>query len=516
MKGFFKSMVLLGCFLGPWIAHADELPAFLDTAAQEAFFPHGIKEWSLEKNITGQNDVQLQWTNAEHHEVVLKYRNATSTTVQGIYQGMGMELEEQIKKSGGADVRAFSEFFSVILVNDTAALHSVNLLYGTAEGSYLWTYRVPNTYAGDYDNYIKNITFAAREHQYNAALKYGNVIMGRWGQPIHEFAQLLAGRKDPRSASVYRHLLQTSPGNYEAHMEFVRLTDDNAEKLQSAKIILRAAEEESLLKEVSGILNSSVPDLSSYPLLSAEDKGLKVVLVPLAPCNPWVLEDAAKIYQQITNIPVVIRRLPVDWQVPEQSRSSFRPFLEKMASDVWKEKKDFNDWSDPRLKEELMKEAQKEGPSAVAYMDQIFGEMEKSWNQWEDEPMMLWLSRSIGPYFSKDPHTMVVGVTELDLYGKGLNFVFSCYGGEAASPVSVLSYARMRAKLTGESQSRARLAERAAKELVPASLKILEIPRSLDPACPYSYSSGLQRLDEKTTQLSDPVKQAIEKLMGTP
>jgi hypothetical protein len=64
--------------------------------------------------------------------------------------------------------------------------------------------------------------------------------------------------------------------------------------------------------------------------------------------------------------------------------------------------------------------------------------------------------------------------------------------------------------------SRPRLVERMAKELVPASLKQLQIPRSTDPTCPYSYSSGLDRLDQKTLTLSDGVKQALEKLKNTP
>lgn len=70
----------------------------------------------------------------------------------------------------------------------------------------------------------------------------------------------------------------------------------------------------------------------------------------------------------------------------------------------------------------------------------------------------------------------------------------------------------MRAKNTGENQSRRRLTERAAKELVPASLKKLGIARSQDPSCPYSYSSGLPRLDEKTMQLSESVTKEIARI----
>ncbi len=70
--------------------------------------------------------------------------------------------------------------------------------------------------------------------------------------------------------------------------------------------------------------------------------------------------------------------------------------------------------------------------------------------------------------------------------------IFSLFGGLNNSPVGVMSYARMKATFTGE-----RLTERAAKELVPASLKKLNIPGPMDPSCPDSYSSGLQRLEEK-------------------
>jgi hypothetical protein len=79
--------------------------------------------------------------------------------------------------------------------------------------------------------------------------------------------------------------------------------------------------------------------------------------------------------------------------------------------------------------------------------------------------------------------------------------------------VDILSYYMMMGEtLHQEYQSRRRLTERIAKELVPASLKQLRIPRSTDPTCPYSYSSGVDRLDQKTLVLSDEVKHELQKL----
>ena len=77
--------------------------------------------------------------------------------------------------------------------------------------------------------------------------------------------------------------------------------------------------------------------------------------------------------------------------------------------------------------------------------------------------------------------------------------------------MSVLSYSVMLAETLQEAyQSRGRLIERIAKELVPASLKQLGIPRPLDPSDPYSYANGVTRLDQKTLVLSEPTNDALK------
>ena len=106
---------------------------------------------------------------------------------------------------------------------------------------------------------------------------------------------------------------------------------------------------------------------------------------------------------------------------------------------------------------------------------------------------------------------MYVGITEIDIFSGDANFIFSYHGAWKRSQASILSYAWMLAKSNKEYQSRKRLVGRIAKELVPASLKSLGIPRSIDPSCPYSYAGGVRRLDEKTFGLSEQVIEAIKK-----
>jgi len=107
---------------------------------------------------------------------------------------------------------------------------------------------------------------------------------------------------------------------------------------------------------------------------------------------------------------------------------------------------------------------------------------------------------------------MYVGVTEDNLFSGDENFLFSLWVKTTRGAASIMSYSMMLAKTLGEPfESRKRLTERIAKELVPASLKSLDIARPSDPTDPYSYSSGVERLNQKTLVLSDPVKRALDK-----
>jgi len=88
------------------------------------------------------------------------------------------------------------------------------------------------------------------------------------------------------------------------------------------------------------------------------------------------------------------------------------------------------------------------------------------------------LDRLLKPHQSKDARTMYVGITEANIYGGDNNFVFSVSTTNPQSHVGLMSYYMMQG----------------------------------NPACPYSYSSGVERLDQKTLNLSDEVKQVLNKL----
>src|SRR5262249_7137405 len=130
--------------------------------------------------------------------------------------------------------------------------------------------------------------------------------------------------------------------------------------------------------------------------------------------------------------------------------------------------------------------------------------------QYLADPYLARFLDIVAEYQSNDRRTMYVAVTGANIYFGQTNYVFSAYTA-GKSRGSLLSHAMMEAKaVNSPSPSRKRLTERLAKEMVPASLKSLDIPRAADPSDPYSYSDGVERLDQKSQELSQPTKDALD------
>jgi predicted Zn-dependent protease len=197
------------------------------------------------------------------------------------------------------------------------------------------------------------------------------------------------------------------------------------------------------------------------------------------------------------------------WHLKKPDRFPYQRIVEQMASNVLPNVKDFSGWTPERFRRELLRAAKKEGPHAVYGVKTLFDRVDSGKGQWEINPYLVWFQEALLPLRSEDIRTMYVGITEADIYSGETNYLFSQYRVWDASPASILSYGRMLAESTGESQSQERLIGRIAKELVPASLKTLGIPRSIEPTCPYSYANGIQRVDQKTFELSKSVQDAI-------
>lgn len=377
----------------------------------------------------------------------------------------------------------------------------------------MWTYHTVTATVKDIEAQLGFLKALINKQRYGEARLAGNIAMGLWGPEIYDHArQLLKDGKKKEGLSVLADLLTVSPNNFEAHVTFMENTDDAAAATRSARIVFENAENASLVDKAAKYPGIRVEDYDSIPKLEKGEKGLQVVLIPLQPCNVRLLKEAAAVYEKITGVPTKIRRIDVDWQFKDPDRIYLQPVIqEKMMAG--KGKIDFTGWTKARYVEELEKIAGSESPLERYYIKDLIRRIKDEPGQFQVEPYLARFATELEKYRSGDRRTMYVGVTEVDIYSGDSNYIFSSGLVSPNSQGTILSYYMM---LTAPGwdryEPRKRLTERLAKELVPASLKALNIPRSTDPRCPYSYSASLDRLDAKTLSLSDEVKAALDKL----
>jgi predicted Zn-dependent protease len=416
-----------------------------------------------------------------------------------------------MKSNPGRFVEITDSEVYVELVQDKASQYI--FVYALPSSVQVWTYGTAAPGNEQIAPMFKLIRSFANRRRYNKALSEGNIEMGHWGSQIHDYAnQLFAQGSKAEALAVLKNLLATSPYDFAAHMDFIKNTDDSAAAAESARIVFKNAEDRKLIEETATYLKKDLADLNSIPLLSANETGLQLILVPLPPCNPWLLDEAAATFQQITNVPVKIRRIKENWVWASPERISRQRMIQSMLVQMKGANIDFTGWTKDRYIEEMRSAAETKDALAKYWVNDLIKKIADEPGQYFVDPYADRFCDIITSYGRSDYRTMYVGITEANIYSGDNNYVFSVTT-EDKNRAGILSYYMMLGKTLGEEyESRRRLTERIAKELVPASLKQLGIPRSMDPSCPYSYSSGVDRLDQKTLKLAEPVKVALEKL----
>ncbi|BCO31663.1 hypothetical protein TspCOW1_17660 [Thiohalobacter sp. COW1] len=377
----------------------------------------------------------------------------------------------------------------------------------------IWTFSSKTDQASVPDESLEGLEHLVNRQRYEEALAGGNVQMGVWSPHIRQYAEHLIGAGDLEAGlHVLERHLKSSPADYRAHALFFRHSPDNGAAADSARVVLENAEIRQLIDAAAEFLGRAPASVEDFPEIHGVGPGLQVVLVPLPPCNPWLVTEVAEVFNEMTDIPVRIMRLKESWQWGKADRIPRQRAIEAYLVQSGDESIDFGEWTKSRYVEALYDAAESEDALSRYYVEETVGAVETAQGQFEAEPPMQRLHARARMVHFGDRRTMYVGITGVDIYHGDANFVFSLGGPGGDSGASILSYHRMRAEIHGTNSSRARLVERIAKELVPASLKQLEIERPADPRCPYSYSSGVERLDQKAMTLCPSVKQALDQL----
>ena len=510
---FVLVLVALSFFWECW-AGKTEMPSFLPEYYSSAFQVDG-QGLALLKHATTNNVDQWVYSTRDQSLGGLLVENikCDRPRCRGIFNNLLRYLSKETGDKNGEFLEITErEIHARILVEKTERTVFVYVLPTSIQ---IWTYSMTPAVEFKPKAYFNIIRVMANRQRYADALLEGNVAMGLWGTQVYEYAsQLLIEGKKKKALAVFNNLLATSPFNYEAHVDFMENSNKPESVINSAKIVFRNAEDPELIDKASRFLKIHLKTINSIPLLERQETGLQLILVPLGSCSILLLEESAKIYEKITGITTKIRCLPEKWCLKTPDRIYFQRRIQERLVKIKKKNFDFTEWTKQKYIEELLESVESEDPLSKYYIRGLIDKINNEPGQYFVNPHLDWFCKSLFKYRSDDNRTMYVGITEVNIYSGDNNYVFSFGRTGGPSQASILSYHMMLAKtLSEEYQYRQRLSERIAKELVPASLKQLGIPRSTDPTCPYSYSNGVSRLDQKTLNLSDTVKKALKNIM---
>lgn len=492
------------------LAATPELPDFLPEYYAPVFTINDNIELNLLTHSTTNGSENWRYEATDHAlYLTVEFASCNSSQTEIIFNNVLAYLNDQASQHGGRCnvIDADNAYVSTT----EAGSENHFFIFRLNNGVQIWTYsaKKKDLINSEQFNLVKS---RVNQQRYTEANREGHVAMGKWEDAICEYATelLLSGRKKD-ALKVLGELIVTSPYNYDAHLTFMNNTTDAEAATNSAAVVAANSEDSEERRQAEGFLEKKSFLEEELPYLNHNERGLQVILIALPPCNVPLLKESADIYQDMVGVPVKICRLKEEWIWNKPDRFANQKAIEDLLLDIKGEKINFSDWERDKYVDELRSAKAGLGIFYAHYAEELIEEMDHEGGQYRVDTYLDKLCDILEDYRSDDERTMYIGVTEMNIFSENNNFLFSIGRIQGESLASVLSYHMMQADVLGEAYAfRPRLAERLAKEMVPASLKQLGIPRSSDPRCPYSYSSGISRLDEKTTTLSAPAKKALQ------
>jgi hypothetical protein len=346
------------------------------------------------------------------------------------------------------------------------------------------------------------------------ALAGNSLDISHWSDAIFGYAQelLKSGQKD-QAVALLRHILTSNAGYLPAQMLFADAAADRAAAKVSAQIVYASAEDPDLRGRAAKFLGEKPLRAEDIPLLAHGETGLQVILIPLPSCDVSLANDAGRLCQKILGIPVKLRRLAI---APDfgpfdrvwRQRAAEAAILEAQGAQV-----DFTGWTRERFVAALTEAAKARDALYRFQMKAFIDEINQRPGQFDASHCGGKWYPAIADYRSSDKLTCYVGVMGDGLFIGDTNYAFSAGWFGPEGKAVLLSYQNMLANEAGDaSPSRQRVVQRLAKEMVPATLGQLGVPRPVDPTDPYSSSSGVQATDAKSTTLSQPTLDALAQL----
>jgi predicted Zn-dependent protease len=492
----------------------NRLPPFLPAYYAPVLWSEGEVFNFISHSETNGLSTYVYATPNQNVALVVEHIEGERPQCDAVFDNILGGINQTIRENKGDFVEiTLTEFHATVLLPHIAQTVFVFKLPSSVQ---VWTFTEAPARPRDRKTEFQRILTYSNRLRYEEALIEGNVTMGRWQEAIRDHAKglLASGRRGEALIVLKRHLA-TAPFDYEAHLDFMENATELSSATNSAKTVYKQAENRSQVEKAARFLGIKPRTLDDFPPLTGDETGLRVVLIPLPPCNPWILEDVAKGYEGITGIPVVIRGLGETWTWGEPERIFRQRDIQGALVRAAKHQIDFTGWPRDQYARALADAVKSEDALTKYWTRDLLDQLKSGEGQYDASPRLDRLCSTLKGRRSKDRRVLYVAITESNLYSGDANYLFSLLDRGEGSPVGILAYHMMLGKTLRENhESRRRLVERIAKELVPVSLMQLGIPQSADPTCPHSYASGVERLDEKTLTLSDEVEEALEKIRG--
>jgi len=492
--------------IGTAMAQTPDLPPFLEKYYAPLFMENGKLMASWGHSSQDGVDTYQYRTAGGSIDLAVQYIPCDRSTCGTFFQNV-IFLLNQVPGVLEATFHEINDPNAWMFIRDESDVsNTIVLRMPNAISLFTYSVKVPDYEGTNKDNdfadlYEQAKLFAARQRFGQTVLKGDNVELGDWTASFREYAAaLLESGKTDKALAVLHRLVETSPYDLQSHLMLMENAEDAAVTRASAETLYRNAESLDLHEKSARFLNKDMADRDDLPVIEKPEDRLQLLLIPLGPVDLDLLADAAKIYTEITSVPVIVRKLREPW-APGQPDRPFLFYNGQLVNFAGKSEADF-------LAE--LRHSMPDDALSRYTLRRLKEELGANAGQYDADRLLPPFLNSIAGYVSDRPRTMVVGVTSENIFSGEARFVFSTYAG--VSPTisgSILSY-RMLMAFEGQPQSRTRLTERLAKELVPASLKRLGIPRATDPSDPYSYSNGIERVDQKSLRLSAPTATALE------
>jgi predicted Zn-dependent protease len=256
----------------------------------------------------------------------------------------------------------------------------------------------------------------------------------------------------PEAARYYEAGLRRVPTDLKSQLacaELYLMMGKKDEALTKAKIVAKAAEEDSLIVPARRMLGETV-DTAVEPMGKLDGDAFTIVLVPMGDVDVLLLRDIRQRLQDKLGITILIRTIPLE--MPKCGRLS---------------------------------------------------SLEKQWNV---DDLLKVLSEAKKPYEQKN--LRFVGVTNCDIYDKDTSFLFA---SGYLNRFMVMSYNRFTSAFTHELPNRGRLLKRATNQALSSCGKVFGIDSCSDPTCPRAYPNSVDEHDAKSEELCDNCKNAFDK-----